>query len=38
MSKGKAALSQAARLLFFLFYVGWTYILKGSLFIKAVSQ
>ena len=23
---------------FFMFYVGWTYVLKGSLFIKVVSQ
>ena len=37
MSKGKAILSQAARF-FFVFYVGWTCILRDSLFIKVMLQ
>ena len=33
----KTILRQAA-LFFFVFHVGWTYILRGSSFIKVVSQ
>ena len=37
MSKGKPILRQAAYF-FSVFYLGWTYILKDSLYIKVISQ
>ena len=37
ISIGKTILSQAAWFIF-VFYVGWTYILRGSLFVKVLSQ
>ena len=38
MSKVSATLRQAALLYFLLFYVRWTYILRGSLSIKVILK